>query len=109
MATKKSATAETTSEAAVAAETTSEAMATAETTSEETTVTTGKKVKVRLPRLEGQNASQEEFFSLNFKNYIIKRGEDVEIPEELAEVIRNGEKAKDAAFTYAEEHKLREA
>lgn len=107
MATKKSATAETTSEAAV--ETTSEAVATAETTSEETTVTTGKKVKVRLPRLEGQNASQEEFFSLNFKNYIIKRGEDVEIPEELAEVIRNGEKAKDAAFTYAEEHKLREA
>lgn len=67
------------------------------------------RVTVRLPRNKGQNANQDEFFSVNFKNYIIKRGETVEIPEELAEVIRNAEKAEDYALQYADEKKLREA
>ena len=67
------------------------------------------RVTVRLPRNAGQNANQDEFFSVNFKNYIIKRGETVEIPEELAEVIRNNEKAEDYAMQYAEEKALREA
>lgn len=67
------------------------------------------KVSVRLPRNKGQNAIQEEFFSVNFKNYIIKRGETVEIPEELAEVIRNAEKAEDYALKYAEDNALRQA
>lgn len=67
------------------------------------------KVSVRLPRNKGQNANQDEFFSVNFKNYIIKRGETVEIPEELAEVIRNAEKAEDYALKYAEDTALRQA
>lgn len=67
-----------------------------------------KMVKIRLPRLEGQNAAQEEFFSVNFKNYIIKRGVEVEVPEEIAEVIQNAEKARDEALNFADEHKLRE-
>lgn len=66
-------------------------------------------VQVRLPRNKGQNANQDEFFSVNFKNYIIKRGETVEIPEELAEVIRNAEKAEEYAMQYADERKMREA
>ena len=65
--------------------------------------TKGKKVTVRLPRLPGQNAVQEEFFSVNGKNYIIKRGETVVIPEEVAEVIRNGEKAEEYAMNYADD------
>lgn len=68
-----------------------------------------KKVTVRLPRNGGQNANQDEFFSVNFVNYIIKRGETVEIPEALAEVIRNNEQAEDYAMQYAEEKALREA
>lgn len=68
-----------------------------------------KRVTVRLPRNAGQNAIQDEFFSVNFTNYIIKRGETVEIPEELAEVIRNNEQAEDYAMQYAEEKSLREA
>lgn len=64
--------------------------------------TKGKRVTVRLPRLPGQNANQEEFFSVNGKNYIIKRGEDVEIPEEVAEVIRNAQKAEEYAMKYVE-------
>lgn len=85
---------------------------TAETTVENTTETTvenTERVRVKLPRLSGHNANQDEFFSVNFKNYIIKRGEYVDIPKELEEVIRNGEKAEDAAFEFAEAHKVREA
>jgi hypothetical protein len=66
------------------------------------------RVQVRLPRNSGQNANQDEFFSVNFKNYIIKRGETVEIPEEVAEVIRNAEKAEEYAMQYAEEKAMRE-
>lgn len=62
-----------------------------------------KRVEVRLPRLQGQHANQDEFFSVNGKNYIIKRGETVEIPEEVAEVIRNGEKAEEYAMRYVDD------
>ena len=72
----------------------------AETTKKATN--NAKRVEVRLPRNKGQNANQDEFFSVNFKNYIIKRGETVEIPEEVAEVIRNAEKSEEYAMHYAE-------
>ncbi len=62
-----------------------------------------KRVEVRLPRNMGQNANQDEFFSVNGKNYIIKRGENVAIPEEVAEVIRNAEKAEEYAMHYVDE------
>ncbi len=62
--------------------------------------TKGKRVTVKLPRLPGQNAIQGEFFSVNGKNYIIKRGEEVEIPEEVAEVIKNADKAEEYAMNY---------
>ena len=67
------------------------------------------RVEVRLPRNAGQNANQDAFFSVNFKNYIIRRGETVEIPEELAEVIRNNEQAEEYAMRYADEKAFREA
>lgn len=69
----------------------------------------GKTVQVRLPRNQGNNPNQDEFFSVNFKNYIVKRGKYVDVPPELEEVIRNGERAEEAAFKYAEEKALREA
>lgn len=68
-----------------------------------------KRVKVRLPRNEGQNANQDEFYSVNFKNYVIKRGVEVEIPEEVAEVIRNAEKATEYAMQYADEKAFKDA
>lgn len=61
-----------------------------------------KKVEVRLPRAKGQNAIQEEFFSVNGRNYIIKRGETAEIPVEVAEVIRNAEREEEVAMRYVE-------
>ena len=74
----------------------------ADTTKKADNATKTKRVKVKIPKLRGHNAVQEEFFSVNGKNYIIKRGEEVEIPEEVAEVIRNAEKAEDYAMDYAE-------
>ena len=78
----------------------------AETTKKE--VKNANRVEVRLPRNAGQNANQDEFFSVNFKNYIIKRGESVEIPEELVEVIRNNEQAEEYAMRYADEKAFRD-
>ena len=84
----------------------------AETT--KNTTNNAKRVEVRLPRNPGQNANQDEFFSVNGKNYIIKRGETVVIPEELAEVIRNAEKQEEYNLRYvdglvqAEEDKRKE-
>lgn len=75
----------------------------ADTTTKNTTNNAkSKRVTVRLPRLPGQNAIQEEFYSVNGRNYRIKRGETVEIPEELAEVIRNAEKAEEYAMHYVD-------
>jgi hypothetical protein len=74
----------------------------ADTTKNANNATKEKRVTVRLPRLNGQNAIQEEFFSVNGRNYRIKRGETVEIPEEVAEVLRNGEKAEEYAMNYVD-------
>lgn len=74
----------------------------ADTTKKADNATREKRVTVRLPKLKGSNAIQEEFFSVNGKNYIIKRGETVEIPDDVAEVIRNAEKAEEYAMEYAE-------
>lgn len=67
-----------------------------------------KRVQVKLPRNKGQNAVQEEFFYVNGRTYLIKRGEYVDVPEDVAEIIRNSEMAEDAAWKYAEEMKLRQ-
>lgn len=66
------------------------------------------KVVIRLPLLHSANAPQEEFYSVNFKNYIIKRGVDVEVPKELAETIRAQQEAEDKAYRYAIEHGVNE-
>lgn len=77
-------------------------------TTKKTTDNAKRRVEVRLPRNKGRDAIQEEFFSVNGRNYIVKRGETVEIPEEVAEVIRNGEKAEEYALHYGDELKRAE-
>lgn len=65
--------------------------------------TKGKRVTVTLPRLPGQNARQEEFFSSGGKNYLIKRGIEMEIPEDVAELIRDNNKAEEYAINYVDD------
>lgn len=93
-----------------------EAAETAEATTEKTAekkkaakkASAEKMVRIRLPKRREQNANQDEFYSYNFKNYIIKRGETVEVPEGLAELIENGDRAEEAAIEYADKKGLRE-
>lgn len=67
-----------------------------------------KKVTARLPRANGKDAVQQEFFSVNDRRYLIKRGETVEIPPEVAEVIENAEKAEDYALNYIDDLKAQQ-
>lgn len=75
----------------------------AETIKNTTDNAKGKKILVTLPLNPGQNANQDEYFSVNGKPYLIRRGVEVEIPEEVAEVIRNAEKANLYAMKYVNE------
>lgn len=68
-----------------------------------------KTVTVRLPILKDEGAPDSEFVSVNFQNYLIKRGVDVEVPESVANVLKEAQIADDAAFIYAtKKAKLRE-
>ncbi|MBE6946180.1 MAG: hypothetical protein E7459_08850 [Ruminococcaceae bacterium] len=52
-------------------------------------------VRIRLPKAhEGQE--QEAFVGVNGVGYRIRKGVDVEVPEAVAEVLRNAESAADA-------------
>ena len=64
-------------------------------------------VEIRLPRAARPDAPQEEFYSYNFKNYLIKRGQVVLVPKELADVINKQLEAEDAAIEFANSRVLR--
>lgn len=59
--------------------------------------------KVKLPKLRGHNAEQTEFFSINDRRYLVRRGEYVEVPAEVAEVVHNAEKAEEERYKYIDE------
>lgn len=59
-----------------------------------------KTVKIRIPRIK--NDDSDVFVSVNEKTYLIKRGEEVEVPESVAEVIRNAEAMEEEAYAFDE-------
>ena len=61
----------------------------------------GKKVKIRLPKVAGEDPVA--FVGINGKGYRIKRGQDVEVPEEVAEVLKNAEAAAEDLDKFNEE------
>lgn len=69
------------------------------------TTATEKLVKVKIPRERGNDA--DVYVSVNDRSWLIKRGVEVEVPECVAEVLRNQEKALDKidAFNNANENK----
>lgn len=69
---------------------------------------TSKRVQVRLPRLNGIDAVQDAVYGLNGKNYLIKRGEYVDVPGPIAEIMRNNEQAEDYAMRYIDDLKVAE-
>lgn len=65
-----------------------------------TTVAKEKTVKIRLPKVRGDEA--DVYVSVNERSWLIKRGVEVEVPECVAEVIRNQELALEKADEYNE-------
>lgn len=57
-----------------------------------------KLVKIRIPRTRDEK--DDVFVSVNERTWLIKRGEEVEVPECVAEVIRHHEDA----VAFADEH-----
>ena len=56
------------------------------------------KVKIKLPRL-GKNDT-DVFVSVNEKTWLIKRGEEVEVPVCVAEVLRHQEELEEEAYRF---------
>lgn len=63
--------------------------------------TVERKFKVKLPKLRGKSdAEQDVFYSVNGKNYLIRRGEEVEVPESLYQVMIHEQQMVDIADDY---------
>ena len=71
----------------------------ADTTTVTTTSKKEKMVKLRLPLLRGES-NADVFVSVNERNWLIKRGVEVEVPEVCAIELKQQEDALMKAFEY---------
>ena len=62
------------------------------------TATTAKKVKIKIPLTRTEK--DDVYVAVNGKSFLIKRGEEVEVPDYVASVLRNKEKALAEAFEF---------
>lgn len=60
-----------------------------------------KTVKIRLPKVRNDEA--DVYVSVNERSWLIKRGVEVEVPECVAEVLRNQELAYEKADEFNDE------
>ncbi len=58
------------------------------------------RVRVRIPKTKEN--SGDVFVSVNERTWQIRRGVEVEVPECVAEVVRNSERAAEAALCFEE-------
>lgn len=76
-------------------------MAEANKTATKATETAKEKlVKIRIPR--ERDRQDDVFVCVNGRTWLIKRGVEVEVPECVAEVIRNAEDVAEQAYAYNE-------
>lgn len=59
-----------------------------------------KKVKIKLPI--SRNEKEDVYVGINGKTYLIKRGVEVEVPENVAKVLERREKMLEIAMAYEE-------
>ena len=64
----------------------------------QTVTTKVKTVKIKLPRIKNDDA--DVYVSVNDYSCLIKRGVEVEVPEFVAEVLRNQELAEAKAYEF---------
>jgi hypothetical protein len=62
-----------------------------------------KKVKIKIPL--SRTEKDDVYVGVNGKSYLIKRGEEVEVPENVAKVISRKEKMLEIAMAYEEASK----
>jgi hypothetical protein len=60
--------------------------------------TAPKKVKIKLPLT--RNEQDDVYVAVNGKSYLIKRGETVEVPESVAEVLQHKEEMLSQALAF---------
>lgn len=65
-----------------------------------------KMVEIKLPRYRDDDANADVVVYVNERSWQIKRGELVRVPECVAEVLRNQERALDRAANYKNSVKL---
>lgn len=65
-----------------------------------------KMVEIKLPRYRDDDANADVVVYVNERSWLIKRGELVRVPECVAEVLRNQERALDRASNYKNSVKL---
>lgn len=70
---------------------------------EETVKKVPEKVKIKLPRTRTEK--DDVFVGVNGKTYLIKRGEEVEVPESVVEVLKNSEDMLALAMEFEEQAK----
>lgn len=73
------------------------------TTKSTTTADKPKTTKVFIPKDRRNKGDETELVYINNTPYQIRKGEWVEVPVEVAEVLSNRDKALDKADSYAEE------
>lgn len=61
-----------------------------------------KKIKIRLPKIKGQ--SNDVFVSVNNYTCVIKRGEEVEVPAFVAEVLQHQEEMLETIAKFEEKN-----
>ena len=61
---------------------------------------TEKKVKIRLPLTKSEK--DDVYVAVNGNPYLIKRGETVEVPESVAEVLQNSERMLALSMAFEE-------
>lgn len=65
------------------------------------------RVRIMLKRNTKPGAPQEEFYSFNFKNYLVKRGEWAEVPQGVADTIAENEALEIEAAHYSDEQQAK--
>lgn len=65
-----------------------------------------KMVEIKLPRYRDDDANADVVVYVNERSWQIKRGELVRVPECVAEVLRNQERALDRAANYKDSVKI---
>lgn len=70
------------------------------TTTKATETAKEKLVKIRIPR--ERDRQDDVFVCINGRTWLIKRGVEVEVPECVAEAIRNAEDVAEQAFAFNE-------